>query len=201
MRREFNSHPRHHDTTSAKVGVVSLSSQLPFLLFVGRFIVMPREHLKAQISFKLFLKNADGCVLVGTMPDDACFPGFYDVPGGRMEIGEFHEPIEKIIEREVREELGSEIRYRLHPVPVAFGRHCAVGKDGSEWCVMQIYFEADLLGGEARLSDEHAELKWVDLSAIPLEKHFASAWLEAVRMYLGRVDTQEKKIPAHEEAG
>ena len=147
---------------------------------------MPRHHLQAQVSLKLFLKNAAGHILVGVMQEDACFPGFYDMPGGRMEIGEFNEPIQKIIEREVREELGTEIRYRLHPVPVAFGRHCAVGKDGKEWCVMQIYFEADLIDEEPTLSSEHVELKWVDVSTLPLEEHFASAWLEAVRMYMGR---------------
>ena len=76
-----------------------------------------------------------------------------------MAMGEFAVPFDEILERELREELGADFRYRSNG-PVAIFRHrrpeiAALGEPEAR--IVMIGFEVEYLGGEIRLSDEHAE--------------------------------------------
>ena len=48
--------------------------------------------------------------------------GDWDLPGGRIRKDEFDAPLESVIERKLREELGDDVRYELGK-PVVFFRH------------------------------------------------------------------------------
>ena len=47
-----------------------------------------------------------------------CF-GDWDLPGGRIKENEFNKPLEKVIERKIKEELGNKVKYNLGK-PVVF---------------------------------------------------------------------------------
>lgn len=145
---------------------------------------MAKEIDKYQVSLKLFLKNDRGEVLAMKAALGGSFSGFYDLPGGRIDVEEFTTPLETIIAREVREELG-EIEYVLRPQPVAVGRHAAGNPSiGKGYHVIYIFFEADYLRGQPVISDEHTDYQWFDLKNTELEKYFKSGLLDAVKMYL-----------------
>lgn len=50
-----------------------------------------------------------------------------------------------------------------------------------------VFFRAKYLGGEVRISEEHAAYAWLDLNAAPLEKFFTAGWLEGIQSYLDHV--------------
>lgn len=139
-----------------------------------------------QVSLKLFLQNDQGEVLILKMPPQSSMAGFYDFPGGRIAESEAMDPFEEIIKREVEEELGADCRWRLQSTkPVAVACHKYPSKKyGREIFLLWVFFEATYLGGEIRLSDEHAGYKWVRLGEIELEKYFVRGPLAAVKNYL-----------------
>jgi len=110
-----------------------------------------------HVALKAFVCK-DGKVLI-------CFesPGEkWDLPGGRIAVGEFGTSLEDILKREVEEELGSDFAYRNNG-PVAVFRFLrpeitALGKP--EVRVFMIGFELQYLGGEITLSEEHSEYRW-----------------------------------------
>ena len=66
-----------------------------------------------QISLKLILKNKKGEILALEMPENSLMAGYYDVPGGRINSDELKMPYEEIFRREVAEEIGKSVKYRL----------------------------------------------------------------------------------------
>lgn len=116
------------------------------------------------------------------------FAGFYDLPGGRIEVDEFTTPLSDIIKREVIEEVG-EINFILNPKPVAVGRHltpASISKSGSDIRVLYLFFEAKYISGEITISHEHASFKWVDFSKENPKKFLTTGNLEGMEMYLSK---------------
>lgn len=148
---------------------------------------MKKEKDLYQVSLKVFIKNKKGEVLVMGADPLGSYAGFYDFPGGRIDKDEFATPFSEIIKREVHEEIGNDVAYRLNPKPVAVGRHIIpahLSKTGKDIHVMYVFFEAEYLGGDVRVSDEHQGFEWLDLGKIQLEKYFKSGNLEGVKMYI-----------------
>lgn len=84
--------------------------------------------------------------------------GRIDLPGGRIDKSEHYTPLEEILEREVREELGDSIRYKLGKPLFQFRRHF----ENKGFRVFITVYEAEFLSGEIRLSDEHSRYEWVN---------------------------------------
>jgi 8-oxo-dGTP diphosphatase len=80
-----------------------------------------------------------------------------DLPGGRIDEDERDMPLEKIIEREVREELGPDLKYKLGKPLLQFRRYW---KDKDMYIFIIIY-EADYISGEIELSSEHSKYEWI----------------------------------------
>lgn len=140
-----------------------------------------------QVSLKLILKNKRGETLILKAAHKGSYVGFYDLPGGRIKIAEFQTPLEKLLIREVKEELGADVKYKFTLKPVALGRHlipAAIIKKPNDIHVLYVFFEAEYLAGKIILSKEHLSLRWVNLNKIRLEKYFTSGILEGIRMYL-----------------
>ena len=119
---------------------------------------------------------------------DGSYAGFYDLPGGRIDADEFSISFEKIVKREVEEEIGS-IDYKINPKPAAIGRYLLPAKfnrSGKDIHVLYIFFEAQYESGDIKISDEHEDHLWLNLSNQPLDKFFKSGILDEIKMYLGK---------------
>ncbi len=141
-----------------------------------------------QISLKAILRRDDGRILGLNGKIGRSFEGFYDLPGGRIEDAEFALPLDNILRRELREELGPEIAFTVSDQPVALGRHWS--REGIP--VFYVFFEALIDNPDIIpvVSHEHEGWAWLDLSAQPLEKLFVSGILEGVKgWYTARHET------------
>ncbi len=128
-----------------------------------------------QISLKLIIKNKENKILGLKSLGGGMFRGKFDLPGGRINADEIHEPFTSIVAREVLEELGS-FRYDIDPSPVAISKAefpDYPGMNGKTFRVLYIFFGADYVSGDFKISDEHSGFEWLDLSAINIMEKFA----------------------------
>lgn len=89
--------------------------------------------------------------------------GWLDLPGGRADDNEYEKPLEKILAREVREEIGA-VRYTLGKPAFQYRRwHHSRGI-----YILTTVYEARYLSGGITLSEEHASYEWVDPAAVRL---------------------------------
>ena len=76
---------------------------------------MLKEKDFYQVSLKALIKNQEGKVLALKAVDTGSFAGFYDLPGGRIDMDEFHTAYIDILKREIAEELGVVCKWKLIP--------------------------------------------------------------------------------------
>lgn len=109
--------------------------------------------------------------------------GNFDLPGGRIDTDEYATPLEEILRREIREELGEKISYHIGR-PLFTYRQQYFGKGGPD--IFMIVHEVELLGGEIELSDEHNEYVWIDLQNFVMDesKVFSKEEYAAYQKYL-----------------
>ena len=113
--------------------------------------------------------------------------GAWDLPGGRLRESDFQTPLEKVVMRKIKEELGVGVRYKLGK-PAVFMRHermehLANGKKEKRRIFM-ISYRAKYLGGEIKLGKNHVVSEWVPLKSFKPEKYFTGGWLQGVKQYL-----------------
>lgn len=85
--------------------------------------------------------------------------GNFDMPGGRIDEVEHETPLPEILGREIVEELGKDLRYKLGRVAFQYRRHFK--RSGVR--VFVAVYEADYVSGEIVLSPEHTAYKWLSL--------------------------------------
>jgi len=113
----------------------------------------------------------DGKYLITKRSDkEKAFPGFWTVPGGRLERGDYinnpkdtgdawYNVLEKVLEREIKEETGIKIKNPRYLLSLAFVR-----PDNIPVTVNSFYCDYD--SGEVGLSDELADYKWVSINEL-----------------------------------
>lgn len=112
--------------------------------------------------------------------------GDWDLPGGRIKTDEFNVPLEKIIARKMKEELGNDVQYSLGS-PVVFMRHERQETQTNQTArIFAIGYQAGLESGEPKLGNHHVEMKWVDTDSFKPEEYFKGGWLKGVQEYLAR---------------
>lgn len=123
-----------------------------------------------MVSLKVLIKNRQGEFLLLESPDFIKRFGTaaYDLPGGRINDDEVEMDIHKLLKRELNEELGDKVKYKIKKSPVSLMK--TRFKDGR--CIMYILFEADYLSGKITISDEHIGFKWQKLTPANLKKYF-----------------------------
>ncbi|MDO9509986.1 MAG: NUDIX domain-containing protein [Candidatus Magasanikbacteria bacterium] len=150
---------------------------------------MPKPHDYYQISLKLLIKNKNNEILLLKVGGNntSAFNGYYDFPGGRIDESEFKTDFKKIIQREVEEEIGGEIKYQLlSENPIGYGRHedfsHRLNKDVRYFYLL---FESEVISCDIKISDEHVDYVWMPYKEIKnnLEKLFVSGLLECAKMY------------------
>lgn len=130
-----------------------------------------------HVSMKVLLKDKDRALFLY----DAIQNNF-DLPGGRIDDTEQDVPLSEIIKREVEEELGTEIKYKLGNPVFQFRRYF---KDDDLHVFVTVY-EAEFLSGEIKLSSEHGRYQWMNLKNLELEKisFFSKEEYSAFKNYL-----------------
>ncbi|MCB9805539.1 NUDIX hydrolase [Candidatus Nomurabacteria bacterium] len=118
------------------------------------------EEKELQVGAKCFFKNKEGKILLMRI-SDTCqkLPGWWDIPGGRIEK---HESTEEGLKRELKEETGIDFEkdFKIVDVqdifPKVDNRH-----------VIRLSFMAEMDEGlEIMLSSEHNELGWFSVDEI-----------------------------------
>ncbi len=106
-----------------------------------------------HVSLKLLLKKGDAFLF---LKDDV--GKYFDLPGGRIDEVEHTTPFTEVIVREVGEELGGKIKYKLGKPVFQFRRH--LESKGAH--IFSTVYEADYVSGEIQLSTEHSNYRWIN---------------------------------------
>ncbi|MBS0244369.1 MAG: NUDIX domain-containing protein [Proteobacteria bacterium] len=114
---------------------------------------MKRLVQRFEVSLKAFIVH-DGKALFVRESDS----GYWELPGGRIDVGEEWEAHSDVLAREIREELGGDFMVSLGTEAVSWTRQRPT--DG-----VFLFLVARLgcvVSGTPLLSDEHVELAWLD---------------------------------------
>ena len=115
--------------------------------------------------------------------------GEWDLPGGRIKKNEFEAPLEKVIERKMKEELGQKVKYELGEPRIFFRHERAENSlSGQTVRIFAVGYEAKYLGEEIKLGDHHDKMEWVDVKTFEPEKYFTGGWLKGVKEYLAKIE-------------
>jgi 8-oxo-dGTP pyrophosphatase MutT (NUDIX family) len=112
----------------------------------------------------------------------------WDLPGGRIRKYEFDLPLEQVIERKMKEEVGDDVSYELGKsiVTMRHQREEQEPGDGTKPTIriFAVGYEAKLIEGAPRLGDHHVEMLWADIKTFKPEEYFTGGWLKGVQDYL-----------------
>jgi len=111
------------------------------------------KYATFNVSFKLILRK-NNKILILTESET----GFLDFPGGRIERIEIKLPIEDLFKREINEELGKEVKYKILGPAFQYRRY---NKFTKMYAFITAY-EAKYLSGKIKLSSEHNKYEWID---------------------------------------
>lgn len=129
------------------------------------------------VAVKLLLRDEDKLLITHDIF------GSWDIPGGRIKKDEFEAPLESVIERKIKEELGPDVKYQLGDVKVFFRHERKEMKIGDLVRIFAIGYEGKYLGGEIQLGDHHDKYEWVDVKTFKSEDYFTGGWLKGVQEY------------------
>ncbi len=136
------------------------------------------------VAVKVFLEDGKGNFLV---TKDRF--GDWDIPGGRLRENDFAAPLEEVVARKLKEELG-DIQYELGE-PIVFMRHerdeVLASGEKAKRRIFAIGYQAGYFGGDIALGKNHEIQEWVNANTFKPEDYFTGGWLEGVREYLQKV--------------
>jgi 8-oxo-dGTP pyrophosphatase MutT (NUDIX family) len=125
---------------------------------------MSREIQKFMVSMKAFIVDGDRLLLL----QESTERKFWEMPGGRIDVGEELVPSPDILRRELTEELGSDIRYDIIGPVVTWARQFP--KKTGEF-IFFVGYACRYVSGHITLSHEHVDYRWVtqqEAAALPL---------------------------------
>ena len=133
---------------------------------------MEEEKLHYVVVTGIIIK--DGKYLITKRsPKEKAFPGLWTVPGGKLRKSDYatlpkdtadhwYNVLEKLLEREIEEEVGLKIKNIRYLLSLSFVR-----ADGIPTVIISLYCDYD--SGEVKLSEESVDYAWV--SADELDKY------------------------------
>lgn len=134
------------------------------------------------VAVKVFLEDGKGNLLI---TKDKF--GDWDIPGGRLRENDFETPLEEVVARKIKKELGDNINYSLGS-PVVFMRHQReeVLNDGKreKRRIFAIGYKAKYSEGDISLGNNHEKYEWVDLDKFVPEDYFTGGWLKGIKEYI-----------------
>jgi ADP-ribose pyrophosphatase YjhB (NUDIX family) len=133
-----------------------------------------------MISLKVLLNNKQGETLLLKTPSKvSAWLGKYDLPGGRINDDEVDIDFHKLIDREIKEEVGRGVKYKLRQDPVSLIKFRF--KDNR--CIMYVLFEAHYVSGKIEISEEHTEFMWKKLTMRNIDKLLHYKFAAMMRNY------------------
>ena len=111
---------------------------------------------KFQVGIKAFLLNEKAELML--LRESST--GQWELPGGRIDVGEERLSQEQVLRREIKEELGPDVQIEVGPLVHSWVRERKPGE-----FVFLVGRLCRLVGGAATLSDEHEAWAW----AVPTE--------------------------------
>lgn len=134
---------------------------------------------KFQVGIKAFLLNEKGELMLLRESTS----GQWELPGGRIDVGEERLPQEQVLLREIREELGPDVHIEVGPLAHSWVRERKPGE-----FVFLVGRLCRLSGGAATLSDEHEAWAWVvqkEVDGLDLVPSYREAIAEFWRLLPG----------------
>ncbi|MCX6764167.1 MAG: NUDIX hydrolase [Candidatus Nealsonbacteria bacterium] len=114
---------------------------------------MKKDYGIYHVGFKILLKKENKFLFLRSANKK-----YWDLPGGRADNTEYKKPVLKILEREVREELGNKIRYKIGDMAFQSRRYFPKRKTYT----LSTVYEAKYLSGEILISPEHSGYEWIN---------------------------------------
>lgn len=113
-----------------------------------------------RISLKVLLKKKSKVLILRDQND------LIDLPGGRVESKEVKSSFEKILRREVKEELGPDVVFNLKG-PIFYFR--TYSNKNKYWSLV-IMHEGEYIKGDITLSKEHKSYKWIEKKKVKVRQ-------------------------------
>ena len=132
------------------------------------------------VAVKVLLRKGDELLLTHDVFGD------WDIPGGRIKPNEFDTPLEDIIARKMREELGDNVQYQLGEQKVIFRHKRIEHSTGNEARIFALGYEALYHSGEITLGANHDDYEWVNVNEFDPSKYLTGGWLKGIQQYIGR---------------
>jgi 8-oxo-dGTP pyrophosphatase MutT (NUDIX family) len=117
---------------------------------------MPSSLPRFEVSLKAFILDGDCALFVRETET-----GYWELPGGRIDVGEEREAHAIVLARELGEELGPSLQVEFGSGAVTWTR----AHPGEERYVFLVARIGRLVAGQPTLSPEHDALRWVSASA------------------------------------
>ncbi|OHA70705.1 MAG: hypothetical protein A3H01_00305 [Candidatus Wildermuthbacteria bacterium RIFCSPLOWO2_12_FULL_40_9] len=114
---------------------------------------MKKNYAIYQVAFKIFLRKGNNVLFLKLSNKDT-----WDWPGGRADKNEGRVPIKKILAREIREELGSDIKYKIGKIAFQYRRKC----NAKNLYNLITVYEGEYISGGIKLSNEHNTYQWLN---------------------------------------
>ena len=131
-----------------------------------------REIQKFHVGIKAFILNGQEELLL--LRESST--GQWELPGGRIDVGEELVPQEKVLRRELAEELGPDVQVKVGPLGLTWVRERKPGD-----FVFLVGRLCRFESGVPRLSDEHDAWAWVgarELEGVELAHGYREALAE-----------------------
>lgn len=114
-----------------------------------------------NVGIKALIRNSEGKVLVlhfNKETQNRKLVSYWDIPGGRINIGETYE---QTLKREVEEEIGitdfDNVRFLTATIA-----NFDIQNGGQEVGLVLFVYEVDVTNPNIKLSDEHSQYEWVE---------------------------------------
>jgi ADP-ribose pyrophosphatase YjhB (NUDIX family) len=138
------------------------------------------KHEAFTISLKILLQNKQGEILLLKSPSTApSWYGKYDLPGGRINNDEVDIDFHKLIDREVKQEVGKNVKYKLRKDPVSLVKYRPKG----DCSILYILFEARYISGKVEISKEHTEYIWKRINSKNIKELMHKKFVELINNY------------------
>ena len=112
----------------------------------------------------------------------------YDIPGGRIKKEEFNKPLQEVLMRKIKEELGEKIKYEIAENPsIFFTVERKERLETGEEMPVRIFglgFIVNYINGEVELGKHHNRYEWVDIDTYEPEKYFVGGWEKGIREFI-----------------